>query len=67
MIEIGGKHYRELRCNDCRKLIGYERIIIGFFAYICPRCKRINQFDFKMINTKLVNDIIPKEFILKGA
>lgn len=39
--------YRELRCQNCRKLICYEYIYAGRILFICPRCNEENVFTFK--------------------
>jgi|WetSurMetagenome_2_1015567.scaffolds.fasta_scaffold48084_3 hypothetical protein len=46
MATINGLVVKELHCknDDCRKLLGYEKIKAGVIAFICPRCKTISIF-----------------------
>lgn len=41
MAVINGLLVKELRCknDDCRKLLGYDRIKEGILIFDCPRCK----------------------------
>lgn len=66
MIKINDKTYRELRCSSCRKLIGYEYIFAGRFAFVCSRCGETSTYTFKHIRGGVNDAIIDNEFILKS-
>jgi len=67
MPTINDKFYREIRCNNCRKLFGYEYIYAGRQAFFCPRCNELNEFNFKHIQTKENLCIIKNEFTALNA
>ena len=48
---IGGKIYRELRCNGCRKFVIWEYVFAGRAYFKCPRCDKENFFEFKHLKT----------------
>lgn len=52
MIQYDQKSYRELRCLDCRRLLGIEYIYSGRLSLRCPRCKRLNYFEFRPLKPK---------------
>lgn len=62
MIEIKEKKYREIRCPNCRKLLGYEYVVAGRLAFICPRCSQTTDFEMKYINSLFVRRNLQKEF-----
>lgn len=64
MITVNQKSYRELRCNHCRKLICLEYITVGRVAYLCPRCKEVNEFNFMYLKTKENTSIIEEGSLL---
>lgn len=61
-MTINGKFYRELRCNYCRALWGYEYVFAGRFAWNCVKCGELNEYNFKHTKTKENTDIIKEEF-----
>lgn len=61
-MKINEKFYRELRCNNCRALWGYEYIFAGRIAWTCHKCAELNEFNFKHTKTKENTDIIKQEF-----
>ena len=67
MIIINDKSYRELRCNKCKKLFGYEKISAGRLAIICPRCGQLNQIEFKYLKSPEVTTTMDKEFSVSFA
>ena len=63
MKVIDGKPYREVRCNNCHALIGYEYIFAGRFAIDkCPKCGTKSVFIFKHMRTQDNEKIISEEF-----
>ncbi len=46
MALIDDINLKELHCknDDCRKLLGYEKINSGILAFDCPRCKTRSVF-----------------------
>lgn len=60
MIKINEKHYRELRCQTCRKFAIYEYVVAGRLAYSCPRCGEVSEFTFKMLGTPNDDMILDK-------
>lgn len=66
MTTINEKFYRELRCEQCRKLIAYEYLYAGRLMLVCPRCKKENIIIFKHTGTKENVDIINQEFSLSN-
>ena len=65
MIKINDKHYRELRCQDCRKFAIYEYVVAGRLAYVCPRCGHTSEWEFKMLGTKKDAKMIDKYKLVK--
>jgi len=61
-MKLNGKLYRELRCQNCRKLICFEYIFAGRIYFACPKCKHPNVFDFKYLKTAQNKSIINQEF-----
>lgn len=49
MAEIEGLKVKELHCknDDCRKLLGYERIKSGVLIFQCYRCRKVSIFKIK--------------------
>lgn len=43
---VEGIQVKELHCknDNCRKLLGYERINSGILVFDCPRCKERSTF-----------------------
>lgn len=65
MITINGKVYREIRCTECRKLMGYEYILMGRQCFICPRCGKTNEHIYKQYSRKHAKEEIQDgEFIV---
>lgn len=64
MITLDNKTYREFRCPNCRKLLGYEYIFAGRIAFICPRCDEFTAWEKKHIKTKDNAQVLPKDFII---
>ena len=50
MIKINDKNYREIRCPQCRKLLGYEYVRTGRLAFQCPRCGELLEFDLRELS-----------------
>ena len=65
MIKINDKHYRELRCQKCRKFVAYEYIVAGRMAHTCPRCGFISEWEFKMLGTKKDDIVIEGYKVVK--
>lgn len=69
-IIIDNLAVKELRCkNDsCRKLIGYENIMVGVFVFVCPNCDYISTFNMKYRKQgkEFINKL-QEQFKLKGG
>jgi phage FluMu protein Com len=66
MITINTKPYRELRCRNCHKLICYEYVFAGRIAFSCPRCGELNEYDYKHLKTKDVENTMDNEFTINS-
>lgn len=64
MPTINDKLYREIRCPDCRRLLGYEYVYAGRLAFYCNRCGELVELDFKHAQTKENIGIIKDEFTI---
>ena len=62
MPTINDKLYREIRCPNCRRLLGYEYIYAGRLAFYCNRCGELTEMDFKHTQTKENVAIIKDDF-----
>ncbi len=51
-----GRMYREVRCQECRRLLGYEYVRDGRLRFECPKCKRINVLVFKPVKKAKIDD-----------
>lgn len=47
MININNRFWREIRCYECRKLLGYEYIYSGRLVIKCPKCKTENIIKYR--------------------
>jgi DNA-directed RNA polymerase subunit RPC12/RpoP len=50
-VEINGKLYREIRCPNCKHMIGYDHDLLGTFGYNCPKCGIFSSITFKQLKT----------------
>jgi phage FluMu protein Com len=65
MIKINDKHYRELRCQECRKFAIYEYVVAGRMAFVCPRCGHTSEWVFKMLGNKNDDKILEQYKVVK--
>jgi len=65
MKTINGYTVRELRCENCRAFITYERIFAGYIVHVCPKCGHENIKTFKFLDVPSVNAMIKKLFSIK--
>ena len=63
--EINGLPVRELRCQNCRAFITYERILAGYVLHQCPKCGHPNKFEFKFMDVPGVRAMIDSRFTIK--
>jgi phage FluMu protein Com len=66
MPTINDKFYREIRCQSCRKLLGYEYVFAGRLAFNCYRCGELNELELKHTQTKENMNIIKQEFSVQN-
>ncbi len=62
MATINDKFFREIRCPNCHRLLGYEFVFAGRLAFGCPRCGELCEFNFKHTKTKENVTEIEKQF-----
>lgn len=55
--EFEQANLRELRCLECRALLGHEQIVIGKIKIVCKRCKAINRFIFRDYRNGKMNTV----------
>ena len=65
MRRIGGHRVRELRCENCRAFITYERIFAGIIVHVCPKCGHENVKVFKFLDVPSVHNMINSSFSIK--
>ena len=46
MPDINGLKVAEIRCknDDCRALLGYEKVKIGLLVFVCRKCETTSVF-----------------------
>lgn len=66
MPTFNDKFYREIRCPNCRRLLGYEFIYAGRLAFNCSRCGEFVELDFKHVQTKENIDTIKNDFSVQN-
>ena len=64
-LSINGQPVRELRCQNCRAFITYERILAGYIMHQCPKCGFVNKFEFRFMDVPGVRAMIDNEFTIK--
>lgn len=64
MPSIEGRFYREVRCPNCHKLLGYEYVFAGRLLFNCSRCSEMVVLNFKHIKTKENVTAIAEEFTM---
>lgn len=70
MAVLDGLIIKELHCknDDCRKLLGYERIGSGILVFDCPRCKQRSVFRIKYPKGKeMIDTLSDMPTVMKGG
>lgn len=67
MPTINEKFYREIRCPDCHRLLGYEYVFAGRLAFYCSRCGELVEQEYKHMGTKANVTEVQKDFTIKPS
>ena len=65
---IAGKVFKDIYCknDNCRKLLGYEKISEGDFMFICPRCGFESHYNIKKGSGQVIIEQV-ESLDLKGG
>lgn len=69
MAVVDGIRVKELHCknDDCRKLLGYERIKEGILVFDCPRCKQQSIFKINFSKGQEIMETLKSMKELRGG
>ena len=70
MAILDGLIVKELHCknDDCRKLLGYERIDKGILVFDCPRCKTRSVFRIRYPKGReMIDTLQDMKNVVKGG
>lgn len=68
-LNIAGYNVRELVCknDNCRTLLGWEKVRTGVVILFCPECKKTSVFHIRYSKMAENVDTLLEEFTLKGG
>lgn len=67
-LQIAGYNVRQILCknDDCRRILGYERMKVGVLIFVCPACEKVTVIRSRYSKMaqdvdKLIDDVTNKE------